>query len=179
MMTDRFLFDPRPLSGPLHALQPPRLTTLDGAVLALVDNGKQHAGELLALVVEELGRCWSIAGVVQVGPPSPGHGGNVEDVRTAATWATAAVAGVGDCGSCSVGTMTDLVLFERIGLPATAIFTRPFATVAHAIAENNGMNARIALIDHPIAGVDRQELLDRARLAATEVATALLEGDRR
>lgn len=95
-MNDGLVFDPRPARSDAKERPAARLATLDGAILAIVDNGKTHAGTLLKLVVEELQRDWSIAGIVSLGPPSPGYGGRLEDVATAAEWAMAAIAAVGD-----------------------------------------------------------------------------------
>src|SRR3954451_12634833 len=100
-MSDRLVFDPRPAMPAVTVGRAPRLETLDGAVIALVDNGKVNARQLLGLIVEELTHRWSPAGFVHLGPPSRGHGGEPSDAEVAAEWATAAVAAVGDCGSCT------------------------------------------------------------------------------
>jgi hypothetical protein len=129
------------------------------------------------MIVEELRRTWAIVGVVQLGPPSPGYGGRLEDVVTAAEWATAAIAGVGDCGSCSSGSALDALLFEERGIPAVPVVTRPFMPTATSIARLHGVrDYRIAAIDHPIASLDDAQLIDRARSAARAVAAALTTG---
>lgn len=175
-MTDRYVYDPRPARPVGVEARAARLGTLDGAVIAVVDNGKTHAGRLLDLVVDELGRRWSITGVVHLGPPSPGHGGNVGDADVAAEWgATAAVAAVGDCGACTSGSVMDAVIFERLGIPAVAIVTRPFLPTARAVAELNGLRDHpVVAVDHPITSLDDAELAGRARAAAPQVAAALL-----
>ncbi|MEL7155999.1 MAG: hypothetical protein AAFN30_05305 [Actinomycetota bacterium] len=95
-MTTLHLLDPRPAErGPDTGLAP-RLTTLDGAVIALIHNGKTHGRELMNYVVDELRRHWTIAGVIHVGPPSPGYGGNVDDAKPVAEEAMAAISAVGD-----------------------------------------------------------------------------------
>lgn len=175
-MTDRLVFDPRPVLRAGADPRAPRLDTLDGAVIAVVDNGKTHAGRLLDLVVDELGRRWSITGVVHLGPPSPGHGGNPGDADVAAEWgATAAVAAVGDCGACTSGTVMDAVIFERLGIAAVPIVTRPFLPTATAVAELHGLRGYpIVAVDHPITSLDDDELAARAAAAAPQVAAALM-----
>lgn len=174
-MTDRVVYDPRPPRRVDPGVRAARLDTLDGAVIAVVDNGKPHAGRLLEMVVELLGRQWSIAGVVHLGPPSPGHGGNPGDADVAAQWATAAVCAVGDCGACSSGSVMDTVIFERLGIPAVPIVTRPFLPTATALAELHGLaDHPIVAVDHPITSLGDEELAARARAAAPQVAAALL-----
>ncbi|MEM7322068.1 MAG: hypothetical protein AAF531_03185 [Actinomycetota bacterium] len=90
------LLDPRPpLVTTDHGLAP-RLETLDGAVIALVHNGKTHGRELMELVVEELRERWSIAEVIHLGPPSPGYGGHPDEAKPTAEAAMAAISAVGD-----------------------------------------------------------------------------------
>ncbi len=94
-MSELFL-DPRPPLPEAEAEAAPRLETLDGAVIALVHNGKTHGRELMELVVDELRARWSIADVVHLGPPSPGYGGDQDDAKPVAEAVMAAIAAVGD-----------------------------------------------------------------------------------
>ncbi len=96
-MTDRLLLlDPRPPQSVVGDGPAPRLDTLDGAVIALVHNGKTHGRELMELVVDELRQRWSIAELIHLGPPSPGYGGNPDEAKPAAEEAMAAISAVGD-----------------------------------------------------------------------------------
>jgi hypothetical protein len=174
---DRVVFDPRPTQHVRPAARASRLNTLDGAVIVVIDNGKPHATTLLELVIEDLRRQWSIDGVVHLGPPSPGHGGDPADAEVAAEWATAAIAAVGDCGSCSSGTVMDAVIFERLGIPAVPIVTHPFVPTATATAAAHGFeDYALAVVDHPITSLDHVALTRRATAAAPQVVTALLRG---
>lgn len=169
------IYDPRHAAPTTRKRPAARLPTLDGAVIAIVNNGKTNAGRLLELVIAELRREWSIKGVVELGPPSPGYGGLPEDVVIAAKWADAAITAVGDCGSCSPGSVLDAVLFEKIGIPAVPIVTAPFVLTATAMARLHGFSPyTIVAIGHPIASLADDELLRRARVAAPAVAAALL-----
>lgn len=95
-MSDLVLLDPRPPeTTPAEGLAP-RLATLDGAVLALVHNGKTHGRELMEHVVDDLRHRWDISGVVHLGPPSPGYGGDPADAAPVAEQVMAAIAAVGD-----------------------------------------------------------------------------------
>jgi hypothetical protein len=90
------LLDPRPPMVDESGRTVPRLSTLDGAIVALVHNGKTHGRELLEFVVEELKLRWSIADVVHLGPPSPGYGGDPDDAAPVAAKVMAAISAVGD-----------------------------------------------------------------------------------
>ncbi len=95
-MSDLLLLDPRPPEPSADSPLAPRLTTLDGAVIALVHNGKTHGRELMDYVVDELRPRWSIAEVIHVGPPSPGYGGHPDEAKPIAEQAMAAISAVGD-----------------------------------------------------------------------------------
>ena len=95
-MSNMLLLDPRPPVPATDTKLAPRLATLDGAVIALIHNGKTHGRELMELVVKELEQKWSIGGVLHIGPPSPGYGGNPADAIPAAEAAMAAISAIGD-----------------------------------------------------------------------------------
>ena len=90
------LLDPRPPLVDADTAGAPRLETLDGAVIALVHNGKTNGRELMEMVVAELRATWSIADVVHLGPPSPGYGGDQADAGPVAEQVMAAISAVGD-----------------------------------------------------------------------------------
>ena len=96
MSTEMLLLDPRPPVPEPDEGPAERLDTLDGAVIALVHNGKTHGRELMEMVIEELKQRWSIAGVVHLGPPSPGYGGDADDAKQVAEEVMAAISAVGD-----------------------------------------------------------------------------------
>ncbi len=88
--------DPRPPAEQEETLLAPRLKSLDGAVIALVHNGKTHGRELMEYVIEELRQRWSIADVIHLGPPSPGYGGDPDEAKPVAEEVMAAISAVGD-----------------------------------------------------------------------------------
>lgn len=95
-MTELFVLDPRPPERLDEVAVAPRLSSLDGATIALVHNGKTHGRELMEYVIDELSCRYDIAGVVHVGAPSPGYGGNPDDVPPIAEQVMAAISAVGD-----------------------------------------------------------------------------------
>jgi len=73
--------------------------------------------------------------------------------------------------------LLDGILFEKNGVPSAAIVTDQFGGTANAMAETWGVpNFRFLVLPHPIANLTEQELDQRAREIAPEVARFLLEG---
>jgi hypothetical protein len=90
------IHDPRPARPAPGSAAAPRLDGLDGVSFALVHNGKTHGMELMHLILDELRVRWALGPVLQVGPPSPGYGGDPDDAGPAAEAAMAALSAVGD-----------------------------------------------------------------------------------
>ncbi len=71
--------------------------------------------------------------------------------------------------------MFDSIIFEKLGVPAVPIITRPFAPTAVAISKLHGLpDYSFVAVDHPITSLDETELRERAKLAAPLVEAALL-----
>lgn len=90
------IHDPRPAMPATAAGAAPRLASLDGVSFALVHNGKTHGMELMHLVLDQLRARWRLGDVLEVGPPSPGYGGDPADAGPAAEAVMAALSAVGD-----------------------------------------------------------------------------------
>lgn len=71
--------------------------------------------------------------------------------------------------------MFDAIIFEKLGVPAVPIITKPFAPTAKAIALLHGLPGYdFVAVDHPITSLSDTELLERAKAAAPLVEAALL-----
>jgi len=72
--------------------------------------------------------------------------------------------------------LLDGILFEKNGVPSAAIVTDQFTETAKAMAETWGVpDYRFLVLPHPIANLSEQELDQRAREIAPEVARFLLQ----
>lgn len=72
--------------------------------------------------------------------------------------------------------MFDAIIFEKLGVPAVPIVTKPFAPTAKAIAELHGLtDYTFVAVAHPITSLDDHELQERAKVAAPLVEAALLK----
>lgn len=74
----------------------PRLLTLDGAVLGLVNNGKTHGREILERVAENLGRRYRLADVRLMTKAHPSAPPSEAEVSMMAEHAMAIVSAIGD-----------------------------------------------------------------------------------
>ena len=73
--------------------------------------------------------------------------------------------------------MLDGILFEKNGVPAAVIVTDQFMETAKAMAETWGVpNYKFLTLPHPVANLTEEELDQRAREIAPEVARLLVEG---
>ncbi len=72
--------------------------------------------------------------------------------------------------------MFDSIIFEKLGVPAVPIITKPFAPTAVAIAKLHGLDDyTFVAVDHPITSLDEEQLRERAKVAAPLVEAALLK----
>ncbi len=64
---------------------------------------------------------------------------------------------------------------ELLGVPSTVLCTKPFVAPARAMSRMRGdPDYGLAIIDHPIVGLTKEELLERARTAAPQVIQHLV-----
>jgi hypothetical protein len=158
----------------------PRRGDLDGATVALLENGKKNA----RLFLEELGTVLSDRyGVRTVTlrhkevfsaaePPTV--------IDAIADACDVVVTGVGDCGSCSASAIADGVAFERHGTPAAVICSDAFRATADAMAEvQEAPGYRYLTTPHPVAGLTAGQVHERAERIAAEVAEVLVAAQAR
>jgi hypothetical protein len=97
-----------------------------------------------------------------------------EIVRDAAVVLT----GSADCGSCTSWSTHDAVTLEMSGTPTILFSTTPFVPLARAIATSMGASGlRVVEVDHPLGGVDRVEVGERAAGIESAVLRLLLRKD--
>ena len=151
-----------------------RIDDLDGATIAIVNNGKPRTVELLTYITDELRSQYP--GINVIGPfrTDSAHlasDGQLDDI---AGRCDVVINGLGDCGSCSAGSIHVATDFERRGIPAVAICTRPFIPTAQAVAVRRGMPGyRFVAVEHPLSSLPSDELRERARDAVVQVLDIL------
>ena len=65
---------------------------------------------------------------------------------------------------------------ELLGVPSTVVTTTPFVIQAQAMSRLRGdPDYGLAIIDHPVWTLDQEQLLERARAAASQVIQHLVD----
>lgn len=140
----------------------PRLSTLAGASIALIDNGKPNADLLLDAIFEQL-KSHGVTDRKVYTKPNVGTPIDQQTIEEIQQQADFAIAALGDCGSCSAGTASDSILLEGNGVPAVAICTKPFGVTAASMARSYGMpTIEFLLPPHPMASLMSDEIVARA-----------------
>ncbi len=159
----------------LTRLADPR-SSLRGARIAVLDNGKPNAVVVMTRAAEALASRTGarVSLVVKKGPGGRSANAAIpcapdifERVRAEAD---VVITGAADCGSCTAYSVHDTVEFERCGVPTVLLTTTKFRPVVAALAAATGLpEIRTLVVDHPIGGVDRATLHDRADAACDEL----------
>ncbi len=72
-----------------------------------------------------------------------------------------------------------MVELERRGVPAVAIITRPFTSSAQQKASSLGRaDLRVAVIDHPLAALEADQIRARAAQAVPQIVSILMGAGR-
>ena len=82
------------LSGTKALAQRP--STLDGAVLGLINNGKTFGREILERVAENLGKMYDLKGVIMVKKATYSFPADAADIDKLTNGATVIIAAIGD-----------------------------------------------------------------------------------
>ncbi len=65
---------------------------------------------------------------------------------------------------------------ELLGVPSVVLTTRPFVSQARAMSRmRGGPDYGLAVIEHPIISLTNEELLERARIAASQAIEHLVD----
>lgn len=155
------VLDPRGTSPEVRAKTPaPRLATLDGKTIYLVDSRFDDSAELLKQIA-----AWFAEHMPSV---------TTRLVQLASTYAKddpdlwqeirdkgdAAIVGVGHCSTCAPAVSTHAVTLEtKYEVPAVAIHTEKFARVVQSVVRMAGLpQARLVFVPQPVMGKTAQEL---------------------
>ena len=125
--------------------------------VSLVDNTKPGADVILKVLSESLGNREFLWVKKPAGAPATKH-----QIYKAAS-SELAILALGDCGSCTSWVVLDAIRLEEEGTPTISICSDHFAPFARTLAESHGLkHLRIMEIKHPIAGLKRGEVEEKA-----------------
>ncbi len=126
--------------------------------VSLVDNTKPGAHTILKVLSESLGN----RELMWVNKPA-GAPATDQQIKKAASTDLAILA-LGDCGSCTSWVVLDAILLEERGIPTISLCSDHFAPFARELAQSHGLaDLRILEVEHPIAGLSRDEVEEKAR----------------
>ena len=95
-ITKLLVLDPTVVPEAAEASMAPRLDTLDGKVLGLLDNRKFNSNKVLDLVAEQLAEKYKLAGVMRRRKPNASKGVPDEMLNELVEGCQAVIVGVGD-----------------------------------------------------------------------------------
>ena len=96
LVKELWVLDPTTRPEPAEATMAPRLDTLEGKMVGLLDNGKPNSDRILNLVGEMLAKRYNLAGVVRRRKSNASKGVPQEIVDEMAEECDFAITGVGD-----------------------------------------------------------------------------------
>lgn len=153
----------------------PRIADLGGTRIALLDNTKRNAAEILDAVGERIGQTESD---VRLGRRTKTQFAQPLDAATLDELTSSfdvIVIGVGDCGSCSAASVADAIALENRGTPTAVIVTDVFEATARAMADLLGAeDFPFIVTPHPIANLTPDDIVERGDALAQPVISRLV-----
>lgn len=165
------LLDPTGQASAGTSAAAPRLSSLEGKRLGLLDNGKTNAVKYLEMVAAILVERYGVGSVKMFHKAALSKPAKRETLVNLVAESDFVVTGIGDCGSCSTNSVHDAIEIEKLNVPAVAICTEAFRLGLDTLTRMRGMpDHRFAIVPHPLGVLFDDELQQRAALAAPQVA---------
>lgn len=151
----------------------PRLDSLAGKKIGLLDNTKKNADLLLAGYARILKDKHGVAEVVSFRKISSSPGAP-EEMLDALSQCDAVLNAYGDCGSCTSWCIHDGVTLERRGVPTATVNSDAFVVLGQMEAVSLGVpGLPIVMVPHPMGDVDAATVAQRASDTVDQVLQVL------
>lgn len=161
-------------SNPVERLPiAPRLATLAGAKIGLLDNTKKNADLLLKAAAEILQREHGAGEVIyrrkiSSSPAAP------PAMLDELAGCDAVINAYGDCGSCTSWCVHDGVTLEKRGVPTATVNSDAFVVLGQMEAVALGVpGLPIVMVPHPMGDVSAEVVIERARDMVAQVIRVL------
>jgi len=168
-----FLLDPVGERDIVRVPIAPRLASLRGRRIGLLDNTKKNADILLRAVGEILQAEHGVAEVIyrrKIGS-SPAAPAEMLDELAACD---AVINAYGDCGSCASWCIHDGVTLEKRGIPTATVNSDAFVVLGQTEAIALGLpGLPIVTVPHPMGDVQAEEVRRRAAAMVAQVLHVL------
>ena len=149
----------------------PRLSSLTGARIGLLDNSKSNAGGLLTAVRQALIADFGATEGPSLRKGSAGQPASEETLAALVAGADLILTGSADCGSCSSASVQDTVSLEERGLPTILLGTDAFEDLARQLSSWLDLpDIMIAPTPHPLGGIDAEAVSAKGVALASTVA---------
>lgn len=147
---------------------------LDGARVGIMYNSKQNALPMLSAVADLLRERFDVEEIVEPVRTKGVMLPEAEQIDDLAARVDVVLCGLGDCSSCSALSTHMAIDFERRGVPAVVVGTKPFAKSVKAMGARHGYpDYTAALVEHPLSSLDQDALRERALEALPQVLSVL------
>jgi hypothetical protein len=170
-MTQVYLPDSAPGQAPVALAPSP--VSLAGLRIAVLDNGKPNAVEVMTRAAETLAARTgaAVSLVTKKGPQGLSANAAIpvapDIFERLLAEADIVITGSADCGSCTAYSVHDTVELEKAGTPAVVVTTTRFEPIASTMSASMGLpNTRRLVLPHPIGGTDESTLHQWADAAA-------------
>jgi hypothetical protein len=151
----------------------PRLSTLAGKKIGLLDNTKKNADLLLKAAGEILQRDYGVAEVlyrrkISSSPAAP------PAMLDELAGCDAVINAYGDCGSCTSWCVHDGVTLEKRGVPTATVNSDAFVVLGQMEAVALGVpGLPIVMVPHPMGDVSAEVVIERARDMVAQLVRVL------
>lgn len=165
--------------GADHATEAsPRLTSLAGLRVGLLENTKRNAADILEVIGSTLQGAASITALVPFTKQNFALPLPDDLLDRIEAECDAVIIGVGDCGSCSASAVADGIMLEARGIPTAVICTDAFEVTASAMAKLKGRpDYQYLRTSHPIANLTGEQISERGQHLADAVAARLTNNE--
>ncbi len=132
--------------------------------ISLFDNTKPNADVILETIESQL------EGMEIIHSEKPAGAGATDAQLQNAAQGDVSILALGDCGSCTTWVILDAIRLEKKGVATISICSHKFASFARNLAQAHGAeNLRILEVDHPIAGREKGEVVEKALKIVPEI----------
>jgi hypothetical protein len=164
--------DPCGAVGPGVRAAVPRFSTLAGRRIGVLDNGKPNARLLLSAMAAGLAARTGATVTLEVAKRTAAEPCAPDLITRLAASADLVLTGSADCGSCTTWSIHDVDSLEAAGACAIGVTTTAFEPISREVARTLGLlDARIAVVPHPLGGIDD----DAVRLLAAGAVEQLVQ----
>jgi hypothetical protein len=147
---------------------------LTGRRLAIIENGKPRAADLLEAIAARLVDRHGLASATTFAKAGASQPVDADELAAVVAAADVVLTGLGDCGGCSACSLQDALLVERAGRPATVVISEPFqGRIAAYAAKLGAPGYGAVVVPHPVATRSDSDLELLADHAVDQVARHL------